>query len=494
MGGGLSYKRCMEGKTPQNYFHQNVYPKLEIFLQKLNIDRRHGLQMFKVFCRIGKDNSGTVSIDELLLYFGQKSKFTIRVFQMSDEIDISNGSFQDFVLCIWFYCSLSHSLLVRYVWEIFDIDRKGILGRPDIETMYKLLYDCDDFDKKQIARLPFTSQPQKGEEEISLVQFTAFTEWRTHIIQPAVDFRNRLRRKLGGRLYWENIVRYRGSIFVMFDGDENISLQESFNRIAGWENPNPVWVSHKMDADEMIRNLKREMTPALPTRGILVSRGGAPKSPPAAIKEEEEEEEEEDFLDEEGDDEDGNVIQEASNDRDIDNGWLSFETLMAEREYEDFYNDEITFGLEHKEKLYLLYEEAVKSVELYWEEKDQEEAALVLGVPEDHELRTQDYLETREGRSEFTRILITNTILIALDEIAKVKEKTKVHQRSNREIDLCTALINIGKLNRGIERRAAERKAAIAAGVSPQDLDDMIRDTTENEESLMRLIASIIRT
>ena len=120
--------------------------------------------------------------------------------------------FNSFFIITWNYCTLSIAGLARTLFEIFDIEGVNILERPDIEAMYKMVYDCDDHDEKYLSEFPF-----EVDGTISKVNFIDHVGVRRHWIQPLIDFQKRLRRKTGGTLMWEALATYRRRYFSVYD-------------------------------------------------------------------------------------------------------------------------------------------------------------------------------------------------------------------------------------------------------------------------------------
>ena len=55
--------------------------------------------------------------------------------------------------------------MARHLWEIYDIEVTEILEKPDVESMYRMMYDCDDFDYAVIKRFPFNDEDCITKEE-----------------------------------------------------------------------------------------------------------------------------------------------------------------------------------------------------------------------------------------------------------------------------------------------------------------------------------------
>lgn len=227
MGSGSSANRYIGGKYPAKYFREDIMPDLGDLMEKLHIDEARGLQIFISFCKMDKDESQTVDNLECHGYFGTTSTaFTNRVYFHDDEyIEGPKGlNFQAFLIASWNFCTLYNSGLARYVFEVFDIERVGVLERPDIEAMYRMVYDCDDHDEKYLDEFPF-----EVDGTITKTNFIDHVCVRRHWIQPVIDFQRKLRRKMGGIIMWEALSLYRKRYFAVFDRE--VQLDISFDEL-----------------------------------------------------------------------------------------------------------------------------------------------------------------------------------------------------------------------------------------------------------------------
>ena len=169
---------------------------------------------------------------------------------MYDEQKAKKGlCFEDFAIVLWNYCTLTSSGIARYVFEIFDVDKLGKLEKPDVETMYKMLYHCDEHDEKFLSQFPFNPV----DESISKKDFIDHAKKRKHLIQPALDYQKRLRKKLGGFIMWEMLTAHRKRKFHVHD-ESSPSLPEALTAILNSEEVLSKVV--KVDADKLLEDAK----------------------------------------------------------------------------------------------------------------------------------------------------------------------------------------------------------------------------------------------
>lgn len=112
----------------------------------------------------------------------------------------------------WNYCTLAYSGLARMLFEIFDVEFDKYLQRPDVETMYRMIYDCDDPDDRYISEYKFTA-----DDCISKSEFIVQSAEKRHLIQPAINFQKKMRKKLGGVMFWSGVASNREKYFGGYD-------------------------------------------------------------------------------------------------------------------------------------------------------------------------------------------------------------------------------------------------------------------------------------
>lgn len=263
MGNG-HVRRYIGGKRPHKYFSEDLWAECSDLLLKLNIDEGKGFEIFDIFSKIDKDESGTVEVEECLKFFGGKrTKFSSRIFEVLDSNTTQGMPFVDFTTTMWNFCTLSTILMARFVFEIFDVDNAGVLEVPDIEAMYRMLYDVDKHDQKVVDTVKFDA-----DGKVSKDNFMARVRSKKALIRPALEYQSRLRSALGGLIMWESLTGYRKRYFSVFDTqvfliccfylfhvEQSTTLEESFKAILMSEDPNKKEVA--LQADEIL-HLERE--------------------------------------------------------------------------------------------------------------------------------------------------------------------------------------------------------------------------------------------
>ena len=150
-------KPYMIGRQPIKYYNENLRSKLT-YITYLGLNNSNIFKLFEIFLLLNTSETGLTNMIENIDYF-RASKFDCRILISSiDSLNetSNNVTFEQWVIMIWNICTLSITQLSQLLYEIYDVDNKGILCKHDIQTMYRMVYDCDDYDEYQISKLPFT--------------------------------------------------------------------------------------------------------------------------------------------------------------------------------------------------------------------------------------------------------------------------------------------------------------------------------------------------
>lgn len=149
--GNANAHRYIGGKRPDKYFREDVWPVQDELFSKLQLDEKRSIYLFRCFVKIDKDESQSVDVNECFDYFGgRRTRFTERVFLCRNyrkEGECVGLTFVDFAIALWNYCTFNYALMAQYVFEIFDPENEGVIEKADVETMYKMLYACDEHDE-----------------------------------------------------------------------------------------------------------------------------------------------------------------------------------------------------------------------------------------------------------------------------------------------------------------------------------------------------------
>ena len=187
--------------------------------------------------------------------------------QKVNDCGLSEYDFEDWLLLIWNFCTLSNDQLSEYLFEIFDYDNSGFLERADVETMYRMIYNCDGYDEIELSKIPFRNHtdtiadnddknkddemrlenqakdegmasavvmiPNQNESSVSVAvsgsvrmnqtkliisksAFVQFCRLNRHFVEPLLDYRSRVIKWSGGRDIWNTVINFRKTTLQKF--------------------------------------------------------------------------------------------------------------------------------------------------------------------------------------------------------------------------------------------------------------------------------------
>ena len=88
---------------------------------------------------------------------------------------------------------------------------------PDIEAMYRMIYDNDIHDPKLTEAFPYDSN-----DKITRENFIIYSKKNRNFIKPITNYQSKIRKALGGFIMWETLTSYRKRVFAEID--ETVSI------------------------------------------------------------------------------------------------------------------------------------------------------------------------------------------------------------------------------------------------------------------------------
>mmetsp|Transcript_1667 Transcript_1667/g.1818 ORF Transcript_1667/g.1818 Transcript_1667/m.1818 type:complete len:586 (-) Transcript_1667:2577-4334(-) len=442
MGNNLSIanKRFEGGKLPFKHWNEDIWPSIEDLYDKFNLDQSGGYEIFKAYISIAEDNARNVTSQQCQEFFGGRiTNYTKRVFfhigtwdQQNDTfLEKSNESkdkltFEDFTILIWNYCSYSALHLSRQLFEIYDVSMTNQLERPDLESMYRMMYDCDTHEEWCIAKFPLDI---KG--LIDKKSFIQHCSKQKHLIQPAINFQRRIRNKTGGVLYWGSFETSRRKLFAIQDHDCT-TLEDALRSIVLLGDRTKTFKKAAAEKSLAIQKLKFRQ------------------------EAEQREKEFQEALELERLEEEGIA---RDDDWKVQNSWNQYKRSLADFEGDFFSTDEVWLRNDVRSELFDMLDHAVEESRLYWVDKDEEDRTLTEGTVTDHEARLKVYLAKLEGTMHFKYELIKNVLEALVDDIneAKSKRGKSKYTQTSKELSICGALNVINNTNHTAKLRYGQK-------------------------------------
>ena len=376
--GNANVRRYMGGKQPEKFFKEDMWPSHMETLLKLGMTMEKALQIFIVFCKIDVDESESVDVDEAFAHMGgTRTRFTERVFDIKGRKNAKEGlPFGPFAIVLWNFCTFTPKRMARHLFEIFDVDNNNIIERPEVESMYRMMYDCDDYEPTIIKRFPFDDEDMiKKEEFIN----HASSMFNMQLIKPGLDYQTRIRRYLGGTSLWNALTTYRNNWFSAFDATSQ-TLEDALNSILQAENPNPR-MRVEENTDDLLDQREAELLEKIEAGKKALERRELQLQQQLQVRVSPEERAE----------------QRAQN---------TFEQKFEEFKKIKFTPDDLWERKEMRDELYELFDHWQDIKDRNREEQNERNVIITEGTDEDKDARYEDYIRTKEGKHEFDRKLV----------------------------------------------------------------------------------------
>jgi len=401
----------MGGKTLLKFFHEDTWPALQDLLERVDMNENSGFEVFKVFARTDVNEDGLVDLNECFRYLGGKrTKFTERILYSESTVDevgdiISGLNFKNFLIAIWNYCTLTPAGVARYCFEIFDVDETDMLEKPDLIAMFKMLFNTDDFEEDYVNIYGFDQYPKVSKEN-----FCTISAKKPYLIQPALDYQNVLRRRVGGKIMWAHLTKHRERALRIVDEDER-TLSNAVNAIV----VSSKNYSKRFDA---------------PTADSMISTSQKKVISDTQMAEREL------HLQQRRLESETRSMRSTAPDRKMHQAWAILTARRQAFDEEEYLTTDLDRRCRDRLMLFALYDVAKAESLLYWQYKDAYDLDITEGSPADHEARYMDHLATPEGKVMLEFMTLLRLMELVLqdieDKVAKMKRKPKA--KSERQL------------------------------------------------------------
>ena len=126
MGGGSS-----KGEIQARFRAATENPeRIRKFTEKLKITEAETFEFFRLYDKVDRDNSGEISLDEFFKLFDLDfTGFGKNIFSAMDISGDNKVEFVEFFIGLWNYCTLEKDSLLKFSFDLFDLDGSGEIGR-----------------------------------------------------------------------------------------------------------------------------------------------------------------------------------------------------------------------------------------------------------------------------------------------------------------------------------------------------------------------------
>lgn len=107
----------------------------------LKLSRSDVNQLYKMFCKVDLDGSGSVDTVELLTLLDiERTRFTEQIFAVFDNDGSGKVDFREFVMSLWNYCTIGQAALEIFTFDMYDADSSGVLSPAEVSRMLTDVY------------------------------------------------------------------------------------------------------------------------------------------------------------------------------------------------------------------------------------------------------------------------------------------------------------------------------------------------------------------
>lgn len=128
----------------------------------------------------------------------------------SGEVD-----FIEFVLAVWNYCSFNHLSLVRFAFDLYDLDGSGEIEHDEVvrcvREVWGSAWEDSNSAQKIVAKLD-TIMETTASGKLSVQKFQEFALRHPMLLFPAFQLQTEMQKKVLGEKFWLRAAKKRGSV------------------------------------------------------------------------------------------------------------------------------------------------------------------------------------------------------------------------------------------------------------------------------------------
>ena len=203
-----------------NCFEAKLHDEPKLWIQwheilcALNFTRTDFRKLLQIYQKIDKDNSGHITLKELLLFLRMENdEFMRRTFAVFDEDKSGEIDFGEYVVALWNYCTESHQSLMLFAFDLYDEDGSGVISRSEFKRLLGDIYGAglakNKFVKSQAKTilLSIDKMVLEGGDGVSFQDFSKLTRAYPNLLFATFEVHTAIQAKILGSSIWENLSK-----------------------------------------------------------------------------------------------------------------------------------------------------------------------------------------------------------------------------------------------------------------------------------------------
>ena len=205
---------CSNEELPQLPETPAIRRGLRVLMLELDIPERDLRKMYKYWLEVDRDGSGSVDLFELLMWFDfERTEFMVNTFKQRRGRE-RRARLRGILCYLYLYCTFTWAGLVKYAFDITDVDRSGFLDMEEVESLCRSVYGFtgkrkgEAFRRKENNLLDLEGTLRQFDSDsdgkISFKEFLEQNRKHKLLLYPAFELQHNMRKAVMGNRYWRN--------------------------------------------------------------------------------------------------------------------------------------------------------------------------------------------------------------------------------------------------------------------------------------------------
>ncbi|KAJ0412064.1 hypothetical protein ATCC90586_004610 [Pythium insidiosum] len=187
MGGLLSdLRKRAFGDNKSFYEAYNINEQLAHKLRAVGIGKRELFELHQIFSAMDRDNSGEINMIEFFNY-----------------------------IAVWNYCSFSRSSLVRYAFDLYDLDGSGEIEPAEASRCVREVWGSE-WERNANAQKVMTkleaAMSENAHGRLTIHMFQDFSQRHPMLLFPAFQLQTDIQQRVLGERFWRNAAARRAKV------------------------------------------------------------------------------------------------------------------------------------------------------------------------------------------------------------------------------------------------------------------------------------------